>query len=58
MVKLIVPTKVSIFFQWQSNLESDDDIPELPLPSEIQAVTPDDVIDDVLKQIDSQYPTR
>ena len=41
----------------QNLVQSHDDIPELPLPREIKAVTPDDVIDDVLKQIDSQYPT-
>ena len=42
----------------QNLVQSHDDIPELPLPREIKAVTPDDVIDDLLKQIDSQYPTR
>lgn len=42
----------------QNLAQSENDIPELPLPREIKAVTPDDVIRDVLKQIDSQYPTR
>jgi hypothetical protein len=42
----------------QNLVQSDDDIPELPHPRKIKAVTPEDVIDDVLKQIDSQYPTR
>jgi hypothetical protein len=42
----------------QNLVQSDDDIPELPPPREIKAVTPDDVIRDVLEQIDSQYPTR
>jgi hypothetical protein len=39
----------------QNLVQSDDDIPELPLPREIKAVTPDDVIDDVLKRTRFDY---
>ena len=40
----------------QNLVQSDDDIPELPHPREIKAVTPDHVIEDVFLQIHSQYP--
>jgi len=40
----------------QNLVQSNDDIPELPLPREIKAVTPDYVIEDVFQQIHSQYP--